>query len=113
MEIDNFFFDGIFSVIICNDMIKLVKSKTLTVYRDAGGNELFTNWLNSLRDVQGHKRIRCPVKTAKAGELRRLGGLLLPDKFNVAIADGNDSKPHKRPLKTPLAHPADALAYSV
>jgi|GEM_PF-95873 len=49
------------------NMIKPVKPKTLTVYQDADGNEPFTNWLNSLRDVQGRKRISARLRRLEQG----------------------------------------------
>ena len=48
-------------------LIKPVKPKTLTVYQDADGNEPFTNWLNSLRDVQGRKRISARLRRLEQG----------------------------------------------
>ena len=48
-------------------MIEPVKPKTLTVYQDANGNEPFTNWLNSLRDVQGRKRIGTRLRRLEQG----------------------------------------------
>jgi putative addiction module killer protein len=48
-------------------MIKPVKPKTLIVYQDADENEPFTNWLNSLRDVQGRKRISIRLRRLEQG----------------------------------------------
>jgi hypothetical protein len=50
-----------------DNIIKPVKPKTLTVYQDADGNEPFTNWLNSLRDVQGRKRIGARLRRLEQG----------------------------------------------
>jgi len=49
------------------NMIKPVNPKTLIVYQDADGNEPFTNWLNSLRDVQGRKRIGARLRRLEQG----------------------------------------------
>ena len=50
-----------------NNMTKPVQRKTLTVYQDADGNEPFTNWFNSLRDVQGRKRIGVRLRRLEQG----------------------------------------------
>lgn len=50
-----------------NNMTKPVQPKTLTVYQDADGNEPFTNWFNSLRDVQGRKRIGVRLRRLEQG----------------------------------------------
>lgn len=50
-----------------NNMTKPVQPKTLTVYQDADGNEPFTNWFNSLRDVQGRKRIGARLRRLEQG----------------------------------------------
>ncbi|MGK7932056.1 MAG: type II toxin-antitoxin system RelE/ParE family toxin [Microcystaceae cyanobacterium] len=48
-------------------MIKPVEPKILIVYQDADGNEPFTHWLNSLRDVQGRKRISVRLRRLEQG----------------------------------------------
>jgi putative addiction module killer protein len=48
-------------------MNKPVKPKTLIVYQDADGNEPLANWLNSLRDVQGRKRISIRLRRLEQG----------------------------------------------
>lgn len=50
-----------------NNMTKPVQPKTLTVYQDADGNEPFTNWFNSLRDVQGRQRIGTRLRRLEQG----------------------------------------------
>lgn len=50
-----------------NNMTKPVQPKTLTVYQDANGNEPFTNWFNSLRDVQGRQRIGTRLRRLEQG----------------------------------------------
>ena len=50
-----------------NNMTKPVQPKTLIVYQDADGNEPFTNWFNSLRDVQGRKRIGARLRRLEQG----------------------------------------------
>ena len=48
-------------------MGQTVITKTVLAYEDGNGHEPYTEWLNTLRDVQGKARIRTRLRRLAAG----------------------------------------------
>ena len=48
-------------------MGKAIVPKTVLVYEDEQGNEPYTEWFKSLRDVQGRARIEARIRRLEAG----------------------------------------------
>lgn len=48
-------------------MGKAIVPKTVLIYEDEQGNEPYTEWFKSLRDVQGRARIEARIRRLEAG----------------------------------------------